>query len=300
MVSTWQRGGRVGRSGQDSAIILIAAEDALDQYFLRNPQEFMRRKPETAVLNPFNPEISAQHIVCAAAELPLREGESFTQAAPIKKCIAELEKNGQLLRSADGKRIFSTRKAPHRDINLRGAGKRLAIISSGSREPRGEIDAFRACRETHPGAVYLHRGDTYIVDRLDLPASTVHVSRARVNYYTRVRASKSTEILEIDQKRSVNDVQTCFGKIRVTDHVTEYEIWDIESRTLRDRIPLDLPPQIFETESLWFQVSPSIHSEIETRHLDFMGGLHAAEHAAIGVFPLLVMADRNDIGGLST
>jgi DEAD/DEAH box helicase domain-containing protein len=300
MVSTWQRGGRVGRSGQDSAIILIAAEDALDQYFLRNPQEFITREPETAVVNPFNPEISAQHIVCAATELPLRDGESFALPAPIRKCIAELEKNGKLLRSADGKRIFSTRKAPHRDINLRGAGKRLAIISSGSREPRGEIDAFRACRETHPGAVYLHRGDTYIVDRLDLPASTVHVSRARVNYYTRVRASKSTEILEIDQKRSVNDVQTCFGKIRVTDHVTEYEIWDIESRTLRDRIPLDLPPQIFETESLWFQVSPSIHSEIETRHLDFMGGLHAAEHAAIGVFPLLVMADRNDIGGLST
>ena len=300
IVSTWQRGGRVGRSGQDSAMILIAAEDALDQFFLRNPNEFLQRKPETAVVNPFNPEISARHVECAASELPLDIKESFMQEKAIQKVVGKLEADGKLLRSADGKRIFSKRKAPHRYINLRGAGKRLAIISSGSGEPRGEIDAFRACRETHPGAVYLHKGDTYIVDRLDLSAARVQVSKARVNYYTRVRADKSTEILEVNATGNVNDVRTYFGKIRVTDHVTEYEIWDINSRTLRDRHPLDLPPQIFETESLWFQIPPSIQSDIEADRLDYMGGLHAAEHAAIGVFPLLVMADRNDIGGLST
>ena len=300
VISTWQRGGRVGRSGQDSAMVLIAAEDALDQFFLRNPAEFLRRKPETAVVNPFNPEINAQHIECAANELPLHQQEFFLREETVQKVVAELEANGTLLRSADGKRMFSRRKAPHRDISLRGAGKRLAIIDSGSGEPRGEIDAFRACRETHPGAVYLHKGDTYIVDRLELSAARVHVSRARVNYYTRVRAEKSTEILEVSKSRSVNDVKTFFGKIRVTDHVTEYEVWDINTRTLRDRQPLDLPPQIFETESLWFQMPASIQSNVESNHLDYMGGLHAAEHAAIGVFPLLVMADRNDIGGLST
>jgi DEAD/DEAH box helicase domain-containing protein len=281
-------------------MILIAAEDALDQFFLRNPAEFLKRKPETAVVNPFNPEISARHIVCAATELPFEVEESFLQEKAVKKIVRKLEADGKLLRSADGKRIFSARKAPPRDINLRGAGKQLAIIDTGSGEPRGEIDAFRACRETHPGAVYLHKGDTYIVDRLELSAGRVHVSRARVNYYTRVRAEKSTEILEVSATSSVNGVKTCCGKIRVTDHVTEYEIWDIHTRTPRNRHPLDLPPQIFETESLWFQIPPSIQSEIETNNLDYMGGLHAAEHAAIGVFPLLVMADRNDIGGLST
>jgi DEAD/DEAH box helicase domain-containing protein len=300
VVSTWQRGGRVGRGGQDSAIILIAGEDALDQYFMRNPHDFIQRTPEAAVVNPFNTEIVGKHLICAATELPLSIDEPFLNEKPVQKRVAELEARGKLLRSADGKRLFSTRKAPHRHIDLRGAGKRFSILSSGKREPRGEIDAFRAFRETHPGAVYLHRGETLVVDRLDLKTNSVYVSRARVNYYTRVRADKTTEILEVHHKRFVNGTQAYIGQIRVTDQVTEYEIWDIQTRKLRNRFPLDLPPQVFETESLWFKIPSFIQSEVEARHLDYMGGLHAAEHAAISIFPLLVMADRNDIGGLST
>jgi DEAD/DEAH box helicase domain-containing protein len=300
VVSTWQRGGRVGRSGQDCAIILIAGEDALDQYFMRNPHDFIRRKPEAAVVNPFNSEIIGKHLVCAATELPLKADEAFVKEEDIQKSITKLEKKGELLRSADGNRIFSSRKAPHRSIDLRGAGKKFQILSTRSGEPRGEIDAFRAFRETHPGAVYLHKGDTFIVDQLELDAATVKVSRAQVNYYTRVRADKRTDILEVYDERSVYGTDVYFGHIKVTDQVTEYETWDIQTKTLRNRYPLDLPPQIFETHGLWFKISPNIQLEIESRHLDYMGGLHAMEHAAIGIFPLLVMADRNDLGGLST
>ena len=300
VVSTWQRGGRVGRGGQDSAIILIAGEDALDQYFIRNPHDFLRREPETAVVNPFNPEIIGKHLACAASELPLKSDESLLKEETVQQKIGELVEKGKLMRSGDGKKIFSASKAPHRHIDIRGAGKRFGILSTRSGEPRGEIDALRAFRETHPGAVYLHKGDTFVVDRLDLTASTVYVSKARVNYYTRVRADKETKVLKVYEERRVNEIQAFFGQIRVTDHVTEYETWDIHTRKLRNRYPLDLPPQIFETQSLWFQIPQKLQSEIEDRHLDFLGGLHAVEHAAIGIFPLLVMADRNDIGGLST
>lgn len=300
VVSTWQRAGRVGRSGQDSAIILIAGEDALDQYFIRNPHDFIRREPETAVVNPFNPEILGKHLACAASELPLRSDEPLLKEETVQKKIAELEEKGKLMRSGDGSQIFSARKAPHRYIDIRGAGKRFSILSTRTGEPRGEIDTLRAFRETHPGAVYLHRGDTFVVDRLDLGASTVHVSKARVNYYTRVRAHKETKILKVHEERRVNETRAFFGQIRVTDQVTDYETWDIHTRTMQNRYPLDLPPQIFETQGLWFQIPQMLQFEIESRRLDFMGGLHAVEHAAIGIFPLLVMADHNDIGGLST
>jgi DEAD/DEAH box helicase domain-containing protein len=300
VISTWQRGGRVGRSGQDSAVILIAGQDALDQYFMRNPHDFIDREPESAVVNPFNLQIMAQHLECAAAELALKTDEAILSAKNASKALADLEKEGHLLKSADGREIYARRKAPHRDVDLRGAGNRFQIINTQTDMLIGEVDEYRAFRETHPGAVYLHKGDSFVVDRLDLTTRTVAVSKARVNYYTRVRGHKLTEIIKSEDQKFIWGTNVYRGKIKVTDQVTEYELWRVQSKTLIDRISLDLPPQIFETEGLWYQIPESIQGQCESNHFDLMGALHAIEHAAIGIFPLLVMADHNDLGGMST
>ena len=300
VISTWQRGGRVGRSGQDSALILIAGEDALDQYFMRNPVDFIDREPESAVVNPFNQQIMTQHLVCAAAELTLKSNESILAAENVSEVLARLEKEGQLLKSADGKDICARRKAPHRDVDLRGAGNRFQIINRQTDKLIGEIDDYRAFRETHPGAVYLHKGDSFVVDYLDLNKRKVFASKARVNYYTRVRAHKLTEIIKVNNKKFIWGTNVYIGKLKVTDKVTEYERWRIRTKTIIDRISLDLPPQIFETEGLWYQIPASIQRLCKTKHFDLMGALHALEHAAIGIFPLLVMSDHNDVGGMST
>jgi DEAD/DEAH box helicase domain-containing protein len=300
IISTWQRGGRVGRSGQDSALILIAAEDALDQYFMRNPRDFIDREPESAVVNPFNLKIMTQHLVCAAAELTLKTDESILEAENACEALTRLEKEGQLLKSADGKEFYARRKAPHRDVNLRGAGNRFQIINRQTDKLIGEIDDYRAFRETHPGAVYLHKGDSFVVDRLDLSRRTVSVSKARVDYYTRIRSHKLTEIIKVKDKQIIWSTDIYIGKLKVTYQVTEYERRRIRSKTLIDRITLDLPPQIFETEGLWYQIPATILRQCKSRDFDLMGALHAIEHAAIGIFPLLVMADHNDIGGMST
>ncbi len=300
VVATWQRSGRVGRNGQDSALVLIAGEDALDQYFMRHPEKFIKKDPESAVVNPYNPEILSKHIQCAAAELPLKSGESFLSNKSVKNIISELENKGKLLKSADGKEIFSSRKAPHKDVNLRGTGSRFQIVDRKTGESRGEIDGFRAFKETHPGAVYLHMGDTYLVNSLDLSTNTVTVSSARVDYYTRVRSQKDTEIMDIYEQKTVYGTTVYCGRLKVTDQVTGYEKWKMHSRKKLSIIPLDLPPLIFETEGLWFEIPIEIQREVESKYLHFMGGIHAMEHAAIGIFPLLIMADRNDLGGIST
>ncbi len=300
VVSTWQRGGRVGRSGQDSALILIAGEDALDQFFMRNPQDFINREPETAVVNPYNPQLWAQHLECAAAELPLKTDEPLSSEKNAAAALNRLEKNGKLLRSADGRELYARQKNPHRHVNIRGTGHRFQIVVKHSGKNMGEIDEFRAFRETHPGAIYIHRGDTYRVDILDFNAGTILVSKTEVDYYTQIRGYKETEILEIYAQKPVWGTMAATGRLKVTDHVTEYEIRHIHSKKLIEKVSLDLPPQIFETEGLWFKIPPEIIRTVETEHLDFMGGIHAVEHAAISIFPLLVMADRNDLGGLST
>jgi DEAD/DEAH box helicase domain-containing protein len=300
VISTWQRGGRVGRSGQDSALVLIAGEDALDQYFMRNPQDFIGRAPEAAVVNPFNKQILARHLVCAAAELALRAGERILDQENAQEVLLKLEAEGQLLKSADGREIYARRKAPHRDIDLRGGGNRFQIVESLTGQGIGEIDDYRAFRETHPGAVYLHKGESFVVDRLDIHRQTISVTRARVDYYTRVRGHKLTEILNINNSIYVSGTKAYYGIIKVTHQVTEFEMWRSQTHTLLDRIPLDLPPQIFETQGMWFQIPESIRRECESEPFDLLGALHAIEHAAISIFPLLVMADHNDVGGLST
>jgi len=300
VVSTWQRGGRVGRGGQDSAIILIAGDDALDQFFMRNPDRFLSREPESAVINPFNPPILAQHLECAAAELPLKTAEPLTGLKDVRASIARLEKTGVLLCSAAGNELYARRRSPHRDVNIRGTGRRFRIVDQQTGDGRGEIDENRAFRETHPGAIYLHRGISYIVKNLDLSTRTVKVVEADVDYYTQVRGYKEIEILAVDHRKPTWGTTACMGKIRVTDQVTGYDIRHIATKKVINRLDLDLPPQIFETESLWFKIPHGIHLAAESDHLDFMGGIHAMEHAAISIFPLMVMADRNDLGGLST
>ena len=66
--------------------------------------------------------------------------------------------------------------------------------------------------------------------------------------------------------------------------------------------PLDLPPQHFPTIALWFDLPPETVKRVDEDEvgLDFAGGLHAVEHAAIAILPMFALCDRNDIGGVST
>jgi DEAD/DEAH box helicase domain-containing protein len=300
LVSTVQRGGRVGRSGQDAALIMIAGEDALDQYFLRHPEKLIDCDPEDAVVNPENTHIMEKHLVCAAAELPIGMDDPIFSTDAVKEAILRLEARGELLRDADGGFVYSKRKAPHRDTDLRGGGHRYRIVCRDTGKIRGEIDAYRVFREAHPGAVYLHQGRAFLVEHLDLDTRTVTVSETPVDYYTKIRSDTDIEILEIHEEKTVYGTVAYAGKVKVTDRITGYEKWRIHARKMLGSIPLALPPQVFETDGLWFQIPHSVQQAAESAGFDFLGGIHAVEHAAIGIFPLLIMADRNDLGGVAT
>ncbi|MFW5722129.1 MAG: DEAD/DEAH box helicase, partial [Desulfohalobiaceae bacterium] len=132
IMATWQRSGRVGRSSQESAVVLLGHEDALDQYFMANPGRFFDLAPESAVLNPSNPVVMDRHLACAAADLPVDGNEPWLQQPGVMASVKRLEARGELLVSADGSRIFSSRKAPQRRVNLRGAGSPLRILDGES------------------------------------------------------------------------------------------------------------------------------------------------------------------------
>jgi DEAD/DEAH box helicase domain-containing protein len=299
IMATWQRGGRVGRKLRPSAIIMIGQEDALDQYFMRQPDDFFAREPESAVLNPDNTSIMDQHLLCCAAENPLSEEDVLLNNSIIKSRVNALSRGGALLEMASGGKWISSRKYPQRHISIRGGGKKMSIIDMNSGEVVGEIDNVRGLKECHPGAVYLHRATTWLVDVFDLLAGEVVVHKETPKFFTRPMTEKRTEILEIIERKSSFGVQAYLGRVRVTEKVTGYQKRHSITQKLISTTNLDLPEQVIETEGFWINIPMDIVTFLEQEKYHFMGAIHAMEHAMIALFPLLVLCDRNDIGGIS-
>ena len=299
IMATWQRGGRVGRSFRTSAIVLIAQEDALDQHFMRQPEDFFSRVPESALLNPENNTISSQHLHCAAAELPLTKNEPLLLCLEARTELLNLVRRGILLETASGGTWIATRNYPQRLVTLRGGGTQMDIIDGNSGEIIGEIDNSRALKECHPEAIYLHRSKSWVVQKLDLEGKEVIALQQSPKYFTRPTVEKNTEILEqIDSKISFG-VQVSFGRLRVREQVTGYQKRNNRTQKLISTTPLHLPEQSIETEGVWLEIDPETVAEMERDKYHFMGAIHALEHAMIALFPLLVLCDRNDIGGIS-
>ncbi len=302
IMSTLQRGGRVGRGQQESAVLLVAGEDALDQYIVRHAQEFFTRPAEKAVINVHNQVILQKHLCCAAAEMPLRAEDrdaKWLKSEAAQKALHELCCAGELLQSGDGLEYLSARKRPQRHVDLRGQGESYSIEDSEG-QVIGVVDAMRAFKETHPGAMYLHGGKSYEITELDMGARRVVAKKCNNAWFTRVRSQKQTDILHIAEQKKLCGTHIYRGKLRITEHITGYEKRSVSGNRLLSVIPLDFPPFVFETEGLWIVIPDAIRHSLEEEYVHFMGSIHALEHCAIGLMPLLVMADRNDFGGIST
>lgn len=297
-INTWQRGGRVGRSGRDSAIFMVAQPDALDQYFIKHPGYFFDRPVEAAVLDPDNANIVEKHLVCAAAEEPLDPKERFFDLKRHNNSIESLKQSGELLQEAQGERLFAARKRPQRFVDLRGSGDGFVIVDPKGRVV-GSLDGVRVYKEGYPGAVYLHQTRSYMVRKLDLMQKKVLALPAKADYYTRARSEKETEIIEETGRRPAANFLIHQGRLRVTEQVTGYERRNLRGGGLLGVFPLDLPPLVFETHGLWMDIEQGVRSFIEQAGRHFMGAIHALEHAAISMFPLFALCDRGDIGGIS-
>jgi DEAD/DEAH box helicase domain-containing protein len=238
-------------------------------------------------------------VICAAAEQPLRIDEPLVQDEKIGEIITELVSDASLLLTADGNYWVGARKYPHRELDLRGSGRTFVIRNENDGTALGEIDYMRCFKECHPGAVYLHRGKTRIITNLDLDSHEVTGARQDVNYFTRTMSNKTTEILETYRTFETERFRVSFGYLRVTDTVTGFQRRQVSGQRLISTETLDLPPLIFETEGLWIEIPAKIQKRIEREQYHFMGGIHALEHGAISIFPLLVLCDRNDVGGIA-
>ena len=295
ITSTWQRIGRVGRGKKDSIVIFIALQDALDQYFLRNPDEFFKRSCEDVIINFENEIIASSHLKCASIEIPLsKEDRKFYPESILK--IAE---RGEFLTSKDGKLIYYIGKNPHREINLRSIGEVFSIIELSTEKIIGEIEEDKVFYECHPGAIYLHRGKKYEVIFIDFERKRVVVEKKNVDYYTQPGWWEEIEIISEEKHKKIGKCDFYFGTIEVTKQITEYEKRREKDKTLISRHQLHLPPQKFKTQSLWLEIPEEFIIHLKEKNYDPHGSIHATEHSIIGIFPVEITCDRWDIGGYS-
>ena len=299
IINTWQRSGRVGRGDREFLIVLVAQPDALDQYFVRHPEELFTRGFESAIIDPDNEPILKGHIVCAAAELPILADDKWFSPIRKTKEFNELIRERRLALSKDGNKWLSPRHYPHRDVRIRSIGDSYTIFINGGQTIIGDISGSRVFKEGHKGAVYLHKGRQYVVERLDLEKRAVHVKPMDERYYTRARSDKETEILEVLKEKQTAGFTVKLGKLKVTEQVIGYEKRAIFGQGAMGVFDLESPITEFETVGFWIEIDDAVKSKIENNGLGFMGGIHAFEHGVIAMFPLFALCDRDDIGGIA-
>ncbi|MCB2211398.1 DEAD/DEAH box helicase [bacterium] len=299
IASTWQRGGRAGRQNRDSAIFLLALPDALDQYWMRHPADFFGRSAESAVVDPANPYLLKAHLVAAAQETPLRANDPIYRRDDVGEYVDELVADEKLLEAVKGQVWFAKEKQPQRGIDIRGGGETFGIHEDGTGRLIGKVNGWQALIECHPGAVYLHHGNDYLVTHLDLGKREAVAQKSDVPWYTQARSEKDTEILEVFESRETDRYKVSLGKLKVTQRVVGYERRSTASREKISDHELDLPPVVYETVGLWFEPPQTAIAGLldEKRHP--MGSLHASEHASLALMPLFALCDRNDLGGIS-
>lgn len=302
VMATWQRSGRVGRAGRDSLTALVAMPDALDQYLLDHPDVFLGRPCERLVTDPGNDQVARAHLVCGAAELPLdprgAAGDRgwLERHAPV---VGDLLRDGSLVEAEESGELHAARRRPQGQVSLRGSGEGFAILDATRGAVIGTIDGVRVLHECHPGAVYLHAGRQYLVEELDDRRRHVMTVPAEVDYFTTPLTEKDTEVLEVLAAGDRGALAARLARLKITERVVGYERKRVHGQQPIDQHPLELPPIIFETVGLWW-VAPHTHELLLRRSgRHFAGSLHAAEHAAISLLPLIALCDRGDIGGMS-
>jgi len=299
VASLRQMWGRAGRR-DDGLAVYIAGQDALDQFFCRHPKHFLQRPVESAILNYSNEDIYLQHVICSAFELPISAADKDILGLELIDAVCTLESEKTLRKRGSTHVLTQPEEYPAGKVALRSAGTAVvAIIDLNTGEVIGSVEEGRAYGTLHEGAIYIHLGQRYEVQRLDLKNGQALVREHTGDWFTQPKKLTDTTILSAESTTETLGVTLSYGKIEVSEQVLAYKRQRLTDHSVIDMRRLVMPESSFQAHALWYTVSPElIPDSYEMEEL--LGTLHAVEHSQIAVLPLLAMCDRWDIGGLST
>ncbi|UYP19349.1 DEAD/DEAH box helicase [Rhodococcus sp. Z13] len=297
VASFWQQGGRAGRRGQGSLVVLVARDDPLDTYLVHHPQALLDRPVEATVTDPGNPYVLGPQLLCAASELPLSEDEVDEFGA--REVLTDLADQGLIRRRPHGW-FVAPGVEPHGDVEIRGGiGHQVAIVEADTGRMLGTVEAGRAPATVHPGAVHLHQGETFVVDELHLEDGIALVHAEDPEWSTSAREITDICCISVDEMHDHGAVTVASVSVEVSHRVVGY-LRRLPSGEVLDQIILDMPEHTLPTRAVMYTIDPELLDRIGITAERVPGALHAAEHAAICLLPLVATCDRWDIGGVST
>ncbi len=299
--SICQLAGRAGRAGSGALVVFVARDDPLDTYLVHHSEALLGRPVEATVLDPTNPYVLRPQLACAAAELPLTEAcVDGLGGEAARRVVADLVADQTLRRRPGGWFWATPHQRPHPEVDIRGSGgPQVVVVEADTGRLLGTVDPGSACTAVHPGAVYLHRGNSFLVDELDLDTGVALVHAEEPDWHTSARCATEICVVSVLQQQRSGGVSVALGEVQVTSQVVSY-LRRLPSGQVLDVVPLELPPSTLLTRAVWFTVSEDVLEAAGLSPAAWPGALHAAEHAAIGLLPLVATCDRWDIGGVST
>ena len=296
IISTWQQIGRVGRTLRPSLATLILFEDPLQQFLGKNPDYFLKKSPENAIIDLENPYILKGHILCAAAEIPLKLDELKQIWGKKGKILAQELKEEKLIKIVPAGLTNSSAKRPASLVSLNTAfTDTIEVIAK--KKLLETMSIPQAYREAHEGAILIHQGETYLVETLNLSKRKAFAFPIDVDYYTDAMSNSDVTVLETITMKDMGRFPLFFGEVKVTEIYHSYRKKTYDE--VLEILPLNLPTLEFITKALWIELPTEIVENIQNESLDFPGGIHATEHATIALSPMFAMCDRWDIGGVS-
>ena len=296
----WQQVGRAGRGAGDALGVMIARDDPLDTYLVTHPDALLGAPVEATVFDPANPYVLGPQLCAAAQEMPLTEADLPLFGSTAGDVVASLTEVG-LLRKRPRGWFWTDRRRAADLADIRSAGgSPIQLVEEVTGRVVGTVDAASAHGTAHRGAVYLHRGETYLVQDLDLEERVAVIARADPGYTTSAREITEITIVSEHRHRRWGECRLAFGEVDVTHQVVSFLRRRQPGGEVIGEEPLDLPERTLRTRAVWWTVPDDALAEAGLSATDLPGAAHAAEHCSIGLLPLIATCDRWDIGGVST
>ncbi|CAO3696258.1 unnamed protein product [Umbelopsis ramanniana] len=292
----WQQSGRAGRRNNDSLALLIAAENPMDQHFMRQPDELFNKGMQDIAVDIDSPLILEGHLQCAANEQPIdltRDCDYFGEEA---RNICK----DHLVRGHDERYRCHPKFLPNPSsmVNIRGGAEDMYTVvdtTNGKSLVLEEIEASRASFEIYEGAIFIHQGITYLVDQCNVDQHFAKVRRVHVDWTTRQRDYTDVDATETLRTRIMAEGQRLFyGKLKVSTHVFGYYKLDKRNQIL-DTVDVYMDPIIRTTNGIWVDVPINALRALGELELDMNASVHAAAHSLLSLIPTFAYSSAGDV-----